>query len=158
MGNLNHFNKDGRTHMVSMDEKAITKRRAIAVAIVKMEKQTLERIKKGELNKGDVLAVAQLAAVMASKKTSDIIPLCHNVTLDSANISFEYLDECTIKIIAEVSAEGKTGVEMEAMCAATIAGLTIYDMCKSIDRNIVIEKICLLEKMGGKSGHFIRKV
>ncbi len=152
---LTHFNEAGRAHMVNVSEKEDTKRQAQAYARIRMEKSTLDRIKEGGIKKGDVLGVAQIAGIMAAKKTSDLIPMCHNIFLTGADIEFE-LGEDLIHIKAIVSTRGKTGVEMEALTAVNIAALTIYDMCKAIDKKMVIEETMLLTKIGGKSGEFKR--
>lgn len=152
---LTHFNEAGRAHMVNVSEKEDTKRQAQAYARIRMEKSTLDRIKEGGIKKGDVLGVAQIAGIMAAKKTSDLIPMCHNIFLTGADIEFE-LGEDIIHIKAIVSTRGKTGVEMEALTAVNIAALTIYDMCKAIDKKMVIEETMLLTKIGGKSGEFKR--
>ncbi len=152
---LTHFNEAGRAHMVNVSEKEDTKRQAQAYARIRMEKSTLDRIKEGGIKKGDVLGVAQIAGIMAAKKTSDLIPMCHNIFLTGADIEFE-LGEDLIHIKATVSTRGKTGVEMEALTAVNIAALTIYDMCKAIDKKMVIEETMLLTKIGGKSGEFKR--
>jgi cyclic pyranopterin phosphate synthase len=152
---LTHFNESGRAHMVNVGEKDDTKREAVAYSRVKMQKSTLDKIKEGGIKKGDVLSVAQVAGIMAAKKTSDLIPMCHNIFLTSADIEFELEEDC-IHIRATVSTTGKTGVEMEALVAVNIAALTIYDMCKAIDKGMVVEESMLLKKTGGKSGGFER--
>jgi cyclic pyranopterin phosphate synthase len=152
---LTHFNESGRAHMVNVGDKDDTKRQAQAYARIKMLKTTLDRIKEGGIKKGDVLSVAQIAGIMAAKQTSDLIPMCHNIFLTGADIEFE-LEEDVIHIKATVSTRGKTGVEMEALTAVSIAALTIYDMCKAIDKGMVIEETMLLTKIGGKSGEFKR--
>lgn len=153
---LTHFNEDGRAHMVEVGEKEDTKRRAIAWGKIKMKKETLERIKEGSIEKGDVLSVAQIAGIMGAKKTSDLIPMCHNIFLTGSNIRFNITDDA-IEVEAEVKTTGKTGVEMEALTAVSLACLTIYDMCKAMDKDMVIEDIKLIKKMGGKSGIYMRK-
>ena len=153
---LTHFNEDGRAHMVEVGEKEDTKRRAIARGRIRMKRETLERIKEGTVKKGDVLSVAQIAGIMGSKKTSDLIPMCHNILLTGANIKFDIVHDA-IEVEAEVKTTGKTGVEMEALTAVTIACLTIYDMCKSIDKSMVIENVKLMKKTGGKSGVYLSK-
>lgn len=152
---LTHFNESGRAHMVNVGEKEDTKREAIAYSRIRMQKATLDRIKKGGIKKGDVLSVAQVAGIMAAKRTSDLIPMCHNIFLTGADIEFQLEGDC-IHIKATVSTTGKTGVEMEALTAVNIAALTIYDMCKAIDKGMVIEETMLLKKTGGKSGEFKR--
>lgn len=152
-----HFNEDGKARMVNVSDKDITKRSATAFARVLVNKNTFELIKAGGMKKGDVLTVAQIAGIMGAKKTSDIIPMCHPISLNSADIKLEMKNDCEIAIRATVSCMGKTGVEMEALSAASIAALTIYDMCKAVQRDIVIEKIGLLEKTGGVHGDYFRE-
>ncbi len=153
---LTHINEQGRAKMVDVSEKKETIRVARALAKVLMKESTLKRIKEGGIKKGDVLSVAQVAGIMAAKNTANSIPMCHPIMLSAVNINYQYLEN-GIKIIAEVKCAGKTGVEMEALTAVSITGLTIYDMCKAIDKEMIITDICLLEKSGGKSGHFRRK-
>ena len=150
-----HFNKEGRARMVDVGEKSNTLRIAIAEGEVIMQPSTLRMIKDGEISKGDVLGVAQVAGIMAAKKTSDIIPMCHPLLLTSININFK-IDEEKNKIIirSQVKTIGKTGVEMEPLTAVSVAALTIYDMCKAVDRGMTIQDIHLVEKSGGKSGHY----
>ena len=156
--NLTHFNQKGRAKIVDVSKKEETERKAIARGTVKMKKETLQRIIDGDMKKGDVLNVAQIAGITGAKKTSDLIPMCHNILIDGVDIDFEInTDENEINIFATVSIVGRTGVEMEALTAVSTAALTIYDMCKAIDKEIVIKEILLLEKIGGKSGHFMRK-
>jgi cyclic pyranopterin phosphate synthase len=152
---LTHFNEEGRAHMVEVGEKDITHRTAIASGRIRMKRETVNRIKQGLIKKGDVLSVAQVAGIMGAKKTSDIIPMCHNVFLTGANIRFNINDNF-IELIAEVKCTGKTGVEMEALTAVSVACLTIYDMCKAIDKDMIIEDIKLIKKTGGKSGEYVR--
>ena len=153
MEELTHLDASGRPRMVDISEKADTQREAIAKCLVRMKAATLERLKKGDMAKGDVLAVAQLAGIMAAKQTSDIIPLCHPVIIGDVKIEFS-LDEknSTIEITVVVKSLGKTGVEMEALTATAISALTIYDMCKAVDRGIQIKYLRLIKKSGGKSG------
>jgi len=155
---LTHLNDEGRAMMVDISPKSDTNRVAIAQGFIQMKPETLQRIKTGGIKKGDVLAVAQVAGIMGSKQTSSIVPMCHPVMLTSVDISFE-LDETNSRVIARSIAKvsGKTGVEMEAIMAVSTALITIYDMCKAIDRWMVISDIKLLEKDGGKSGHVIRE-
>lgn len=141
--------------MVDVGEKPITKRLARAEAIVVMTSATRSLIQNKELAKGDVLEVARLAGIMATKRTDELIPLCHSLGLDAADIEFELIEETQIRIQASVRVQGRTGVEMEAMMAVSIAALTIYDMCKAVDRSIRIQDVRLIEKSGGKSGHFL---
>jgi cyclic pyranopterin phosphate synthase len=150
---LTHFNEQGRARMVDVSQKAETLRTARAVGKIKMNEETLNRIKEGSVKKGDVLSVAQVAGIMASKRTFELIPMCHPIMLTGVDISFEY-EQCAIGILAEVRCKGETGVEMEALTAVSSAALTIYDMCKAIQRDMEITDIHLLEKTGGKSGTF----
>ncbi len=155
--NLTHLNEEGRARMVDVSDKKDSARIAIAQAEVQMQHDTLNRIKNGGIEKGDVLAVAQVAGVMAAKQTASLIPMCHPLMLTSVDISFQFDEENNRIIIeAQVKTTGKTGVEMEAMTAASVAALTIYDMSKAVDRWMVISDIKLLEKAGGKSGHVVR--
>ncbi|SCG84544.1 Molybdenum cofactor biosynthesis protein C [Proteiniborus sp. DW1] len=151
-----HFNESGRAHMVEVSEKNDTKRVAVAVGNIKMKKETINMIKDGLIKKGDVLSVAQIGGIMGAKKTSDLIPMCHNIFLTGADISFNILED-SIEIQSEVKTVGKTGVEMEALTAVSLAALTIYDMCKAVDKDMVIGDIKLIRKSGGKSGEYIRK-
>ncbi len=153
---LTHFNEEGRAHMVQVGDKEDTKRTATAYGRIRMKNETAMRIKDGLIKKGDVLSVAQVAGIMGAKKTSDLIPMCHNIFLTGADISFN-LGEDMIEIKAQVKTTGKTGVEMEALSAVSVAALTIYDMCKAIDKEMTIEEIKLMEKTGGKSGTFRRE-
>lgn len=150
-----HFNESGASHMVDVSEKPVTKRLARAEAIVEMATATRRLIENKEFAKGDVLEVARLAGIMATKRTDELIPLCHSLGLDSAEIEFKFVDESKIRIQSTVRVQGRTGVEMEAMMAVSIAGLTIYDMCKAVDRSMKITGIRLVAKSGGKSGHFL---
>lgn len=155
MTDLTHFDETGASRMVNVGDKAVTARLARGEAIVEMSPATLHLIRDRKLAKGDVLEVARLAGIMAAKRTDELIPLCHSLGLDGATIDFEFLNSCQLRIESSVSVTGKTGVEMEALMAVSIAALTVYDMCKSVDRAMVITGIRLLEKRGGKSGHFI---
>jgi cyclic pyranopterin phosphate synthase len=157
MNELTHLDAQGNARMVDVGGKAITSRSATAQATVAMLPATLQLIIAGGHKKGDVLAVARIAGIQAAKKCSDLIPLCHPLMLNSVNVDFEMDEEASRIIITTVcSLDGKTGVEMEALTAASVAALTIYDMCKAVDKGMVIEKICLQEKLGGKSGHYRR--
>jgi cyclic pyranopterin phosphate synthase len=155
---LSHFDDRGASRMVDVADKPVTKRSARASGRVVMQPATLARIRNRELTKGDVLEVARLAGIMAAKRTGELIPLCHPLLLEAVSIDFSFPDERSIVIAAEVRITARTGVEMEALTAVSIAALTIYDMCKAIDREIVIEQIQLEEKSGGRSGHFVREV
>lgn len=156
MGELTHFDEQGRSRMVDVSTKAETKREAIARGKVLMESATLELIKKGQMAKGDVLGVARVAGIMAAKKTSDLIPMCHPLMLTGVDIYFA-LGEKVVEIEARVRTTGKTGVEMEALTAVSTAALTIYDMCKAVDKAMVLGEIRLVQKTGGKSGLFVRE-
>ena len=158
---LTHFNVEGRARMVDVGGKTITERVAIASGQVYLKPETMHLIKEGNIKKGDVLAVAQVAGIMGAKKTADIIPMCHPLLLTNVDITFnEIIDPdpktglCCIHINATVKVTGQTGVEMEALTAASIAALTVYDMCKAVDRFMLIDNVQLLEKKGGKSGHW----
>ncbi len=156
---LTHFNKEGRARMVDVSGKDNTTRQATAAATVFMKEETLRLIREGKMAKGDVLAVAQVAGIMAAKKTPSIIPMCHPLLLTGVDIAFHFNDaQNAIAIEATVKVNGQTGVEMEALTAAAATALTVYDMCKAVDRKMEISGLCLLEKMGGKSGHFRREV
>lgn len=153
-----HFNEEGRARMVDVGKKDDTERIAVASGYVEMKGETLDAIIKGRIKKGDVLAVAQVAGIMAAKKTAEIIPMCHNIFITGCDINFKTsADENRIYIEARVKTIGKTGIEMEALTAVSGAALTIYDMCKAIDRGMVIGEVKLMEKDGGKSGHYVRK-
>lgn len=152
---LSHINEQGRAKMVDVTDKADTFREAIAEGTVIVEPDTMELIKSGGIKKGDVLSVAQVAGIMAAKKTSDMIPMCHPLMLSGVDISFE-LTDAEIHIKATVRCKGSTGVEMEALSAVSTAALTIYDMCKAVQRDITITDIRLMYKSGGKSGVYQR--
>jgi cyclic pyranopterin phosphate synthase len=156
MDSLTHLNEKGEAHMVDVSPKAETVREAIATGQVTMKPETLQLIQEQSLKKGDVLSVARVAGIMAAKKTPELIPLCHSLLLDQVSVDFCFSSDITIDIEAKVRCTGKTGVEMEALTAVSVAALTIYDMCKAIDRGMVISDICLQKKSGGKSGIFIR--
>ena len=153
MEELTHIDASGRPRMVDVTEKPDTQREAVAKCLVRMKASTLERLKKEDMPKGDVLAVAQLAGIMAAKQTPHIIPLCHSDLIGDVKIEFSLDEENgTVEITTAVKSLGKTGVEMEALTAAAITALTIYDMCKAVDRRIQIESLRLIRKSGGKSG------
>jgi cyclic pyranopterin monophosphate synthase len=156
MSQLSHFDEQGASRMVDVGGKDVTERRAQAAAYVTMSPSTLRLILDKKLAKGDVFEVARLAGIMASKRTSELIPLCHPLPLDAVDLNFEAIDDRTIKIEANVRVHARTGAEMEALTAVSVASLTVYDMCKSSDRAITIGPIGLLEKSGGKSGDFRR--
>ena len=152
---LTHIDADGSAHMVDVGGKAVTRRLAIATGRITMSADALTAIRDGLVKKGDVLAVARVAGIMAAKRTSDLIPLCHPLPLTKASVDFTF-EENAIRVTATAATDGKTGVEMEALTAASTALLTIYDMAKAIDKAMVIDGVCLLEKRGGKSGDWRR--
>jgi len=155
---LTHINEEGRAKMVDVSEKSDTVREAVAIGYVSMKKETLERIKEGTISKGDVLAVAQVGGIMGAKNTPQIIPMCHPIMISGCDISFQIdIKNSRIEITATTNTVGKTGIEMEALTAVSTAALTIYDMCKAIDREMVINNIMLVKKSGGKSGIFERQ-
>jgi cyclic pyranopterin phosphate synthase len=154
---LTHFDSDGQARMVDVSKKEDTFREAIARCEVKMLPETWRLIKKGGMAKGDVLGAARLAGIMGAKRTGQVIPLAHPITLTGVNIYFKMVEPQTVEIEARVHTVGKTGVEMEALTAASISALTIYDMCKAVDRAMVIDNLRLIFKTGGKSGEFKRK-
>ena len=159
MGELSHFNEKGFARMVDVTDKSITSRSATATGKVKLAKETFEAVKVGKLKKGDVLAVAQVAGIMGAKKTYEIIPMCHPIIITSVDIDFDLDDEKSeINILATVKCKGETGVEMEALNAVSVAALTIYDMCKAIQKDIEISEISLKTKTGGKSGTYEREM
>ena len=156
MAELSHFDDDGNPQMVDVGSKPITNRVATASGTVVMKAETMNAIMNREIQKGDVLEVARLAGIMATKRASDLIPLCHPLRLDGVTVEIQQVDETNLKIKATVSANERTGVEMEALTAVSVSALTVYDMCKAIDRSMKILEIQLDEKRGGKSGHFKR--
>ena len=151
MGELTHFNEQGRARMVDVTEKAVTHRRAVAAGEIHVSPETMVHIKNGTMKKGDVLAVAQVAGIMAAKKNSELIPMCHPLLLTKVDISFS-MEDTALHIQSEVRCRGETGVEMEALTAVSVAALTVYDMCKAVQRDMSITDIHLLYKAGGKSG------
>jgi cyclic pyranopterin monophosphate synthase len=152
---LTHFDEDGRARMVDVSEKADTAREAVARGRVRMQPATLALIRENRIAKGDVLAVAQVAGIMAAKRTWEMVPMCHPLLLTGVGLSFSMdEDQSTVEITAIVKTEGKTGVEMEALTAVAVAALTIYDMCKAVDRGMTVEEVRLMRKSGGKSGTF----
>ena len=153
---LTHLDENGAARMVDVADKAVTHRRAVASAEVRMLPETLAMIVEGRAAKGDVFAVARVAGIMAAKRTADLIPMCHPLSLTHVSVNLEPGD-ATVLITAVAETDGKTGVEMEALTAASVAALTIYDMCKAIDRGMVVADLKLLEKEGGNSGHYLRK-
>jgi cyclic pyranopterin phosphate synthase len=154
MQNLTHTNNKGEAQMVDVADKNITTRIAKASCLVLMKSATLQQIKDNTFKKGDVLAVARIAGILASKKTADLIPMCHQLNLSKVSVDFEFIDS-GIKITTMAKLDAKTGVEMEALTAASVAGLTIYDMCKAVDRFMQITELKMLEKSGGKSGDWV---
>ena len=162
MSELTHFNESGRARMVDVGHKAQTERIATAQGKVFVLPETFEKIQKGRIAKGDVLGVAQVAGVMGAKRTPDLVPMCHPMLLTSVDVDFkedpqpDVSGRCAITILATVKTTGSTGVEMEAMTAVLVAALTIYDMCKAVDKGIGIGECCLLSKTGGKSGTYKR--
>lgn len=157
MSELTHFDDEGASRMVDVGGKETTARVAVAESFVTMEAATQKLILDRQVSKGDVLEIARIAGIMATKKTSDLIPLCHPLSINSVRLDFEVQDETTIRIEATVKVDGKTGVEMEALTAVSVAALTIYDMCKAVDRGMSLGPTRLVEKSGGKSGHYIRE-
>lgn len=149
-----HLNDHGDAHMVDVAEKLATGRMAVAKAVVVMEPATLQAIKASEIKKGDVLATARIAGIMATKKCGDLIPLCHPLSLEHVSIEFAYLSDHEIEVTCQASLTAKTGVEMEALCGASVAAMTIYDMCKAIDRAMMVDHLRITHKSGGKSGVF----
>jgi len=156
MSDLTHFNARGEAHMVDVGDKSETHRVGVAEGVIRMEDSTLALIREGGHKKGDVLGIARVAGIMAAKKTSDLVPLCHPLALTRVAVDFAYEDD-GVRCTATVETHGKTGVEMEALCAVQNALLTIYDMCKAVDRGMIIDGVCLLEKKGGRSGHWQRR-
>lgn len=155
MERLTHINEEGYAKMVDVSEKEESMREAVARGSIYMNKETMKAIIEGKIKKGDVLSVAQVGGIMGAKSTSDIIPMCHNINIYGADLDFRIDEEnCKIDIIATVKTYGVTGVEMEALTAVSVAALTIYDMCKAIDKEMVISDIHLVKKTGGKSGDF----
>ena len=159
MAEFTHFNEEGRAKMVNVGAKDVTRRSATAVGQVLVNRETLDLIRSGGVKKGDVLTVAQVAGIMGAKRTPEVIAMCHPVAIDGADISLT-LDEdaCAVQIRATVTCEGRTGVEMEALTAVSVAALNVYDMCKAVQKDMVISGICLLEKTGGVHGAYRRRV
>ncbi|GAB60880.1 MAG: cyclic pyranopterin monophosphate synthase MoaC [Candidatus Jettenia sp.] len=155
MQQLSHFDEQGASRMVDVSNKEITERIAVAHAKIIMRSETFQLIMDKKIQKGDVFEVARIAGIMAAKQTSNLIPMCHPLNLASVKIDYTNNDSDTINIFAEVKVTGKTGVEMEAITAASICAITIYDMCKSVDKGMVISDIHLVKKSGGKSGTFV---
>ena len=157
MGKLSHMDSQGNAKMVDVGDKPFSQRLAIARGCVRVAPNTLQLITKGGHHKGDVLSVARIAGIQAAKNCSQLIPLCHQLMLSKVDVNFELdSEQSLVKIVAECKIKGQTGVEMEALTAVSVAALTIYDMCKAVDKNMMIEGICLMQKSGGKSGHYQR--
>lgn len=154
---LSHTDEAGSARMVDVGDKSITKRTATAQARVQMKAETAELIRANHIKKGDVIAVARVAGIMAAKKTPEIIPLCHPLPVTGVSMEFEWSSPTELLVEATVRVDGKTGVEMEALTAVSAAALTVYDMAKAVDKAMVISNVQLLEKSGGKSGHYRRK-
>ncbi len=153
---LTHVDDGGTARMVDVGGKPVTRRTATATVVCRMLPETAEQISLNSLKKGDVLAVARLAAILAAKRTDELIPLCHSLPLDSVSVDFKWLSKVRLEIAVTVSVTARTGVEMEAMVGASIAGLTVYDMCKAIDRTLILEEVALAAKTGGMNGDFRR--
>jgi len=157
MGKLSHMDSQGNAKMVDVGDKPLSQRFAIARGCVRVAPNTLQLITKGGHRKGDVLSVARIAGIQAAKNCSQLIPLCHQLMLSKVDVNFELdSEQSLVKIVAECKVKGQTGVEMEALTAVSVAALTIYDMCKAVDKEMMIEGICLMQKSGGKSGHYQR--
>ncbi len=158
MNDFTHFGAEGRARMVDVSDKDITRRSATASASVLISPETLALIRSGGIKKGDVLSIAQMAGIMGAKRTPDLIPMCHPILIDGTDMQLTLNEErCSVDILATVSCIGRTGVEMEALTAASVAALTIYDMCKSVQKDMVITDICLMKKTGGFHGDFDRE-
>ncbi len=158
MPDFTHFNEQGRGKMVCVEEKPVTHRSAVAAGRVLVNPETFERIRTGGMKKGDVLSIAQIAGIMGAKKTAELIPLCHPLGLSGIDLTLRLVEEDrAVEIVATVSCDGKTGVEMEALTAVSTAALTVYDMCKAVQRDIVISDIRLLRKTGGVHGDYQRE-
>ena len=153
---LTHLNTKGEAHIVDIGDKAVTRRRAVAQARIIAKAETVAAIMGGSLKKGDALAVARIAGIMAAKKTSELIPLCHTIALSKVSVDIEQEGNTALVIRAAAETIGQTGVEMEALVAASTAALTLYDMAKAVDREMVVTDICLVQKSGGNSGDFVR--
>jgi cyclic pyranopterin phosphate synthase len=157
MSELSHFDDAGASRMVDVSEKPVTRRIARAEAVIEMQPATLALILNRSMAKGDVLEVARLAGIMAAKQTASLIPLCHILPLDAVQIDFDTEGGASLRIETQVTVTARTGVEMEALTASSVAALTVYDMCKSVDKGMTIGRIRLLEKSGGRSGHYVRE-
>ena len=155
MSGLSHINERGEAQMVDVGDKPITQRNARAEGHIEMKQETLDLLRSGQTKKGDVIATARIAGIMATKRTHDLIPLCHQLALSKVDVDFEELNERVgLRVTSEVRVNGQTGVEMEALTAVTVACLTLYDMLKAVDRSMVIAGVRVIEKSGGRSGHF----
>ena len=158
MSDFTHFNESGRAKMVDVSEKSETSRTAVAAGRVRMNRETFELVRSGGMKKGDVLGAAQIAGIMAAKRTPDLIPMCHTLLLSGVDMAFDLNDaDCTVDITATVRCQGVTGVEMEALTAVSVAALTVYDMCKAVQKDMESTDIRLLEKTGGKSGTYRKR-
>lgn len=157
MSGLSHFDEQGASRMVDVSSKPATAREARASGLVRMAPETLALIVGRRAAKGDVFEVARLAGILAAKRTGDLIPLCHPLGIDAVELSFESVGDRTLRIEARVKVQGRTGVEMEALTAVSVAALTVYDMCKAVDRAMEIDQVRLEEKSGGRSGHYRRE-
>jgi len=157
MSELSHVDAQGEARMVNVGTKDDTVRVAVASGGVRMQPETLEKIKSNQVKKGDVLAAARIAGIMAAKKTPSLIPLCHTILLNAVTVDFEFVSNDYVKITSTAESTGKTGVEMEALTAVAVSALTIYDMCKAVDRGMTIEAVRLEKKSGGKSGNYNRE-
>lgn len=157
MMQLTHLNENGDARMVDVGQKAYTRREAVAQAEIVMQPETLRMITQGKAKKGDVFACARIAGIMAAKRTHELIPMCHPLPIDGIEVELLPKGEDTVRIVTKVRCTYKTGIEIEALTAASVAALTVYDMCKAVDRGMCIQNVCLLEKKGGKSGHFMRE-
>lgn len=153
---LTHLNEKGEAHMVDVGEKAVTRREAVAEGLLQMQPETLQRITEGSMPKGDVFATARIAGILAAKRTGEWIPLCHTLPLESVEIALEAAPPDMVRITATTRCDSKTGVEMEALTAVSAAALTVYDMCKAVDRGMEIRCVHLVKKTGGKSGVYLR--
>jgi cyclic pyranopterin phosphate synthase len=154
---LSHVDERGQARMVDVTGKNVTNRRAVAIAHIRLKPETIGLVRKLEMKKGDVLATARIAGIMAAKKTSELIPLCHPLMISSVTVDFEFVGEDVLKITSEVRCHGPTGVEMEALTSASVAALTVYDMCKAVDKGMTIEQVYVEAKEGGKSGEYRRQ-
>lgn len=156
---LTHIDEKGNARMVDVSDKDVTLREAVAIGTVYMKPETLKQITEGSLPKGDVLSTARIAGIMAAKRTWELIPMCHQIPIDGIKVEMTVnIEKSCVEITATVKCSWKTGVEMEALTAVSVAGLTVYDMCKAVDKEMVISDITLMKKSGGKSGEYIRKI